>query len=123
MNDATILVIEDDNWLSQQYSRILSAAGYEVEIASNALAAIELIDEINPDALILDVLLTGSTAFALLHELQSYSDTGSIPIVVCTNLANELKLEDLKPYGVKRILDKTTMVPDDLVVSMRSVLS
>jgi hypothetical protein len=41
---------------------------------------------------------------------------------MCTNLANELKLDDLKPYGVKRILDKTTMIPNDLAVSVRSVL-
>jgi CheY-like chemotaxis protein len=114
--------VEDDSWLSEQFSRMLKNEGYDVTVASNALAAIEKIDDINPDVIILDVLLTGSTAFALLHELQSYGDTGSIPVILCTNLASELKLEDLEPYGVKRILDKTLMVPDDLVVSVRSVL-
>ena len=78
MKPASILVVEDDNWLSEQYSRVLSNAGYLVHRASNALSAIEEIDDINPDAIILDVLLTGSTAFALLHELQSYGDTGGI---------------------------------------------
>jgi DNA-binding response OmpR family regulator len=122
MKPPAILVVEDDNWLSEQFSRVLSNAGYMVYRASNAISAIEEIDDINPDAIILDVLLTGSTAFALLHELQSYGDTGNIPIIMCTNLANELKLDDLKPYGVKRILDKTTMIPNDLAVSVRSVL-
>jgi len=123
MKNASILVVEDDNWLSEQYARVLCGAGYGVTTVSNALSAIEKIDDIRPDAVVLDVLLTGSTGFALLHELQSYEDTGEIPIILCTNLANELKLDDLKSYGVKRILDKTTMIPNDLTVSVRSVLS
>jgi CheY-like chemotaxis protein len=122
MKNTSILVVEDDNWLSEQYARILGNAGYVVTTVSNALSAIEKIDDIQPDVVVLDLLLTGSTAFALLHELQSYGDTGAIPIILCTNLASELKLGDLKPYGIKRIIDKTTMIPDDLVIAVRSAL-
>ncbi len=122
MKNVSILVVEDDNWLSEQFARVLENAGYVVKTVSNALSAIEEIDDEQPDVVVLDVLLTGSTAFALLHELQSYGDTGSIPVILCTNLASELVLDDLKPYGVKKILDKTTMIPDDLIISVRSVL-
>jgi CheY-like chemotaxis protein len=123
MKNATVLVVEDDNWLAEQFVRVLENAGYNVTAVANAVSAIEKIDDIRPNAVILDVLLTGSTAFALLHELQSYGDTGAIPIILCTNLASELKYDDLKPYGIKKVLDKTTMIPDDLVVSVRSVLT
>jgi len=118
----SVLVVEDDRWLAEQYSRVLSKVGYKVKVTSHALAAVQAIDDVHPDAIILDVLLTGSTAFTLLHELQSYGDTGVIPIILCTNLAGELSLEDLKPYGVRRIIDKTKMVPDDLTIALRSVL-
>lgn len=123
MRAAKILVVEDDKWLSEQYSRVLSVSGYKVTCVSNVLAAIEKVDDINPDVIILDILLTGNTAFTLLHELQSYDDTGSIPVILCTNLANELRLENLKPYGIKKIIDKATMLPGDLAVAIRSVLS
>lgn len=122
MNYASVLIVEDDKWLAEQYARVLSMAGYKIKVASHALEAIRVIDDIHPDAIILDVLLTGSTAFTLLHELQSYGDTGVIPIILCTNLAAELSLEDLAPYGVKRILDKAKMNPSDLEVALRSVL-
>jgi CheY-like chemotaxis protein len=122
MNTKLVLVVEDDRWLAEQYSRVLSAANYKSIIVTHALAAIQAVDDYQPDAIILDVLLTGSTAFALLHELQSYGDTGDIPIILCTNLASELSLDDLKPYGVRRVIDKTTMQPDDIVVALRSVL-
>jgi len=123
MNAQKILIVEDDEWVSEQYSRLLQKANYSVKITHNALDAIQSIDEYNPDAIILDMLLTGSTALALLHELQSYGDTGVIPIILCTNLADELKLENLKSYGIKKIIDKTRMKPDDLVLAIRSVLS
>jgi hypothetical protein len=58
----------------------------------------------------------------LLHELQSYGDTKMTPVVLCTNMAETLDLEDLRQYGVRRIIDKTTMQLDDLPAAVRSVL-
>jgi len=122
MNKKSVLIVEDDKWLAEQYARVLKSAGYEPTISLHALAAIEVVDDVHPDAIILDVLLAGSTAFALIHELQTYEDTGKIPIILCTHLAGELSLENLKPYGVRRIIDKSVMVPDDLVLAVKSVL-
>lgn len=118
----TVLIVEDDEWTAEHEKKVLETAGYTVELAPHALSAIVAVDEVKPDILILDVLLTGSTGFALMHELQSYGDTGAIPIIICTNAAETLQLEDLAPYGVKRILDKSTMHPDDLVAAVRSIL-
>jgi CheY-like chemotaxis protein len=122
MSKQTVLVVEDDTWLAEQQVRVLEKAGYTGATSPHAIAAIEHIDDIHPDVLLLDVLLTGSTGYALLHELQSYTDTAQIPVVLCTNLAPDLKLEDLAPYGVRRILDKSTMQPDDVVAAVKSVL-
>lgn len=117
-----VLLVEDDPWLAELEADVLTQAGYDVIHAPHAPSAIAKIDEHQPDIIILDVLLTGSTAFALLHELQSYGDTKQVPVILCTNMADSLKLEDLTTYGVQRIIDKTTMHPDDLVAAIRSVL-
>lgn len=116
-----LVLVEDDPWLAELEISILADAGYEVAHAPHPAAAIEVIDEQQPDVIILDVLLTGSTAFALLHELQSYSDTKTMPIILCTNIAEQFSLDDLKSYGVRRVIDKSTMHPDDLVAAVRSV--
>jgi DNA-binding response OmpR family regulator len=122
MRDKTVLVIEDDHWLAQQYRRVLIKAGFGVIISSNAQEAINVIDDNPIDVIVLDVLLSSSTAFALLHELQSYGDTGKVPVIVCTNLFEELPLEDLRPYGVDLILDKTKMEPRDLTAAVNGAL-
>lgn len=119
---ATILLVEDDPWQAELEVRSLEKAGFIVVHAPHAPSAIVKIDEIKPDIVILDVLLTGSTAFALLHELQTYDDTVELPIILCTNMAESVDLDDVKKYGVRRIVNKSTMMRDDLAAAVRSVL-
>lgn len=118
----TVLLVEDDAWLADIEVATLKEAGYQVALSPHALSAIDYIDATPPDAIVLDVLLPGATAFALLGELQSYDDTRFIPIVLCTNLAEQLSESDLSAYGVKRVVNKTTMKPEDIVAAVRSVL-
>ncbi len=118
----SVLIIEDSEWLAEQYQRILIQAGYKVLIAAHAVAAIDAIDDFKPDVILLDMLLTGTTALVLMHELQSYDDTSKIPVVLCTNIASDLSIDNLAPYGIKRILDKTIMHPSDLIAAIKSVL-
>ena len=117
-----VVVVEDDEWLTEHYLRVLRRAGYETYHAPHAISAIDVIDDVRPDAVLLDVLLTGTTALALLHELRSHADLANIPIVLATNLADQIDLQDVTSYGVKRILDKATMHPDDIVAAIRSTL-
>lgn len=122
MNDVKVLIVEDDEWLAEQYCRVLKKDGYTTLSVLHSLGAIQEIDGFNPDVILLDVLLTGGTAFALMHELQSYSDTSKIPIILCTNLAKDLSIGELRSYGVVKIIDKTTMAPSDLSAAIRGVL-
>jgi DNA-binding response OmpR family regulator len=116
-----VLLVEDDVWLAELEASIISDAGYEVLIAPHAPAAIDLVDSFHPEVIVLDVLLAGSTAFALLNELQSYSDTGLVPVVLCTNIADQFDVSKLKEYGVMKVVDKTTMHPEDLIAAIKSV--
>lgn len=118
----SVLIVEDDKWLAENYERLIGGAGYKTIVALNAIDAIAFIDDNMPDVIVLDVLLTGSTAFALLNELQSYGDTGIIPVILCTSLASELSLDDVSHYGVKLIIDKVDMSPNDLIEAIQEVL-
>lgn len=116
-----ILIIEDDAWFGALLSQTLEVATHETMVVPHAPAAIVAIDDFSPDVIILDLLLTGSTGFALLHELQSYVDTSVLPIIVCSSLVSDIDQNDLKAYGVRRVLNKADMHPDDVVAAVRSV--
>jgi two-component system NtrC family sensor kinase len=118
-----VLVVEDDEWLAQQHVRTLEMAGFKADYVAHALAAIETIDTKLPDVLVIDVFLAGPNAFTLLHELQSHSDLAEIPVILCTNAADVIPEEDSRAYGVRQVLDKTTMHPKDLVAAVKKVLA
>lgn len=118
-----ILVVEDDEWMAEQHVRTLREAGFQAEHVPHALAAIDNVDTKRPSAIILDVFLSGPNAFTLLHELQSHSDLAVIPVILCTNSAEDIASEDVEAYGVAQVLDKTTMKPADLVAAVKKVLS
>lgn len=123
MSAERVVVVEDEQWLAEHYLRILRRAGYETYHASHAVGAIDIIDDVRPQVILLDVLLTGTTALTLLHELQSHDDLADIPVVLATNLADQIEIDDVSSYGVKRILDKATMHPEDIPAAIRGALA
>ena len=110
-----LVIIEDDQWLSESYSRIARAAGYEVFAASDADRAIDVIDAHQPDVIMLDMLLRRTTGMALLHELQSHVDLARIPVVIVSSMADRLEQEKLIHYGVRQVLDKESVTPQEML--------
>lgn len=110
-----VLIVEDDRWFADAIAVVLKNNHFKTKISPHVVAAIDDIDDFAPDYIIMDLLLVGSTAFTLMNELQSHSDLAAIPIIICSNLAGQLHLEDLQAYGVRDLLDKTTMKPDDIL--------
>jgi CheY-like chemotaxis protein len=115
-----VLVLESEKWLGDHYERSLERNGFSVIRSSDPYKAIDIIDDHQPSAIVMSLLLNGAGGIGLLHELQSYSDTAKIPVIVSMSLPN-VTLEELEPYGVKRLIDNMTMQPDDVANAVRSV--
>ena len=115
-----ILIVEDDQILAENFSRIFRN-DFEVFQAENASEAIFEIDKNMPDLIFLDVLLSGHSAFSLLNELQSYVDTAKIPVVICSNLADDLDLKSLEKYGVEMIFDKSKSRPREILAKVKEI--
>ncbi|QQS21531.1 response regulator [Candidatus Saccharibacteria bacterium] len=118
----SVIVIDDDQWLAEQYKHVLEKAGFAVTIAAHAIEGIDMIDSLHPQVIILDIFMPGPNGVVLIHELKSHSDLADIPIIVCTNSASDLPADGLRTYGVEVVLDKTTMHPSDIVAAVRKVL-
>jgi twitching motility two-component system response regulator PilH len=118
-----VLIVEDDDWFAEQQMRTLTKAGFDIKHAPHGLAAIEALDRSKPDVLVLDIFLPGPNAMALLHELQSYTDLGRLPIIICSNSAADVPEGALKEYGVRCVIDKTSMQPGDLVAAIKRELA
>jgi CheY-like chemotaxis protein len=104
-----IFVIDDDLVMAKC---IASATKKPTRIFSNAIEAMNALDEEMPDLIYLDILLTGPDGFTFLNELVSYSDTAKIPIVIVSSL--NFAGKDLSVYGVVGVLNKDTMMPVEI---------
>ena len=90
-----------------------ACAEFDARVFSNAIETMEAISNNDiPDLIFLDILLKGPDGFTFLNELVSYTDTVKIPIVVVSSL--DFKEIDLSVYGVVGILNKDTMLPEDI---------
>lgn len=122
MSALKVLIVESEPWLGEQFQRVLQKHGFETELTSNAYSAIDIVDTMQPDIIVMGLLLSGAGGLGLLHELQSYTDTAKVPVIVCSDETATISLDDLRPYGVLRVLDTGSMQPDDLPAAVRSVL-
>jgi DNA-binding response OmpR family regulator len=117
---STVLVVESEPWLGDHYQRVLEADGFGVVRAAHAYSAMDAIDDALPDAVVMSLSLSGSSSLALLHELQTYIDTARIPVVVCSSM-QDLTMDELEPYGIRRLINARTMQPSDLPMAIRSI--
>ncbi len=117
---AKILIIEDNQIMADNFALILKSF-FDIECINSAEEAMDIINKNLPDIIILDVLLNGHSAFALLNEFQSYQDTANIPIIICSNLVNHLDMKTIRHYNVHKVIDKSVITPDILINSCREI--
>ncbi|HSK92471.1 MAG TPA: response regulator [Candidatus Angelobacter sp.] len=61
--DARVLVVEDDEILRDTLVEVLGDEGYDVRSASNGRAALEALDQWEPDVIVLDLMMPLMDAF------------------------------------------------------------
>ena len=106
-----ILVVEDDRGWETYYRRILK--GHELCFCHDGIAAIMDMDEVKPNLVILDVLLTGPTGFAVLNEMRSYPELAEVPVAIISSV--KMKDEMAEQYGVVKVYDKGELMPADVI--------
>lgn len=116
-----IMLIDDDEIMAECITRAIKLPDCTITYFSNAIVAMNSLNEQIPDLIILDILLDGPDGFSFLNELSSYDDTAKIPIIIITSL--NLQSSNLKHYGVHRILQKESMTPTMINTSVNEVLA
>ncbi len=91
-NKKRILVINDTQEILEAFRDILEEEGYETLLYSFAVTAIEDIERIAPDLIILDYIFGGERlGWQILQLLKMHRSTAAIPIIVCTAATREVR--------------------------------
>lgn len=110
-----ILLIEDEYFISDLYKRILEDAGFEVMTATDGQEGLQKA-KLNPDLILLDIMLPGLNGLQLLQKLKSEEGTvRNIPVVLITNLGQANIIKEAFNLGAQGYLLKVNLKPQDLI--------
>lgn len=118
-----LLIVEDDEAISDFLSMTLEQEGYEVCVASNGQTGLEMIRSRTPVAVLLDLMLPGVDGLTILKRMQERSDTASIPVAVVSAYADAgdtRRLLDASP-NVKKVFVKPVLT-DDLLKNVKKMI-
>jgi DNA-binding response OmpR family regulator len=87
--DGRVLLVEDDDELSDAVRLTLSYGGFEVSRAADGREALDRLSDELPDVIVLDVMMPGMDGWQVLRELKLDPRTRDIPVVMMTALAEE----------------------------------
>jgi PAS domain S-box-containing protein len=89
------LVIEDSPTAAEQVTRYLNELGAETVIYTQGNSAITHARQIQPDVIILDILLPGQSGWEILQALKAGVETQHIPIVIVSVVDEQERAQDL----------------------------
>jgi two-component system response regulator RegX3 len=123
----SILVVDDEPVIMESLAYSLRREGYEVTVSPNGLEALELFDKINPDLVVLDVMLPGIDGLEVCRRLRARS---SVPIIMLTArgdevdriLGLEIGADDYlpKPFSFRELLARIRSVVRRVVLDTQN---
>ena len=123
MSDKTkVLIIEDEEMLVNMYISKFEKEGYQAEKASNGKIGLDQAKKINPDIILLDIMMPEMDGFMVLKKLKSDTSTKDIPIIMLTNLGQEEDIEKGTKLGATDYLVKANLTPAQVVDKVKEIL-
>ncbi|MCP1714949.1 CheY-like chemotaxis protein [Methanocalculus alkaliphilus] len=95
---ATILVIDDNPAIVEVFVTMLRRGGYETYSAGSGQEGLNLLDEISPDLILLDIMMEPMDGWETLENIKLNPGTRGIPVLMLT--AKQLTPDEAQEYGM-----------------------
>jgi CheY-like chemotaxis protein len=121
-----IFIVEDNPDIREIYRLAFELAGFTVETSENGLDAISRISEINPDIILLDIMLPEMSGFDVLKSLQENFNNDQIKkhiVVVWSNLSQDEDMEKAMQSGANYYLRKSDYDGDALIEKIKEIVN
>lgn len=115
---ARLLLVEDDAVIREATQLSLQRHGYDVTTAEDGLEAIDVFEKIQPDAVLLDIMLPGLDGISVCRRIR---ETSTVPVVMVSARGDALDVV----LGLEAGADDYVTKPFDtqvLVARLRAVL-
>jgi DNA-binding response OmpR family regulator len=113
-----ILVVDDEESILKVVDYALSQAGYEVHTARDGDGAEFMFSQVNPDLLILDLMLPGKSGLDIARDLRAFSN---VPIIMLSARGDEVDRILGLEFGADDYVTKP-FSPRELVSRVKAIL-
>lgn len=112
-----ILIVDDEPMVRDALASALSAEGYVVDVAGDGVEALDRICTVVPDAILLDLLMSGMNGRQFLQNLRTQPAYAAVPVLIMTAVQGvEINLAAIgaddfvqKPFNVNELLNKVAL--------------
>ena len=122
MDRKTILLVEDDSFVSDIYQTKISSEGFDMMVAENGLEAIKKLEEKIPDLILLDIVMPYMDGIETLRKIKANESWKKIPVILLTNLSEKEKIEEALGIGADDYLIKSHFTPSEVISKVNMVL-
>ena len=122
MSATKVLIVDDDAFLLDMYSIKFKESGFSVEIAQNGEEAVEKVKELNPDVILLDIVMPKLDGFEVLRAFKKDKFAENALIIILTNLGQKEDIEKGLALGAADYIIKAHFTPSEVVAKVKSLL-
>ena len=122
MDNQKILVVDDDPAAVKDVRAVLDQAGYNVYSVNTAEEVFDKLKQVNPDLIILDLVLEHESGFKVAKEIKSSPKYKNIPIIIVSLRKDDIDKWVAALSGATEYLEKPVN-PQDLLFHVKDILS
>jgi CheY-like chemotaxis protein len=119
---AKILIAEDERDIRDLITFTLRFAGHEVTAASNGAEAVEQVEKIMPDLIMLDVRMPKMTGYEACEVIKTQESTKHIPVVFLSAKGQDTEVRTGMEVGATDYILKP-FAPDKLTERVSEILA
>ena len=119
----TVLITDDDTFLLDMYSLRFTQAGFTVKTSMSAPETIQkLRDGLQPDIMMLDVVMPAIDGFELLEQINSEHLAPKAIKIYLSNLGQDQDFERGQALGAASYIVKANNTPSEVVAQVMEVM-
>lgn len=111
---AKIAIIEDDLAIAQMYRLKFESEGHHVEIAENGRLGLALCENMEPDMVLLDLMMPEMNGDEMLEHLRSTDWGKKVKVIILTNVGEQEAPSRLQNLDVSAYIVKAEMTPSQV---------
>ncbi|NDJ55085.1 MAG: response regulator [Chloroflexi bacterium] len=101
-----VLLVDDEPETLNLLKAFLELYSYDVAIAQDGRTAMTLVEEFEPDAMVLDIMLPDIDGYTLCRNLRSVEKTAMLPVVMLSARTHRMDVRRGYEAGATRYLKK-----------------